>query len=272
MKSIPSSEPGSLRCLTGLGFNSLEHGLPSWVRNLEARPEIAALNYELTRFDLYDLYDSASSTKATTSIQNHSLSVEGVFVDKTQRVGKAVQHRGWEHVHEMLQNWLDMAEVDMSSVTSQALFSRPKARSFWRTIVGDPLIESEQSCRRLVQKDMEDLRCWLSSLLESKSAGTNPPMGPLIWSMLPVIYGRAMFLTQQGHIGMCYPDSRIGDEVWVLHGGKVPFVLRQIQEHDRRIALGMPGYVFVGDCYLDRFMDGEAIQDGRSRRQSLLIQ
>jgi hypothetical protein len=272
MKSILSSDPGNLHCLTGLGFNSPEHSLPSWVRNLDAGLETAVLNFELTRFDQYNLYDAANSTKATTSIQSPNLSVDGIFVDKIQRVGKAIQCRGWQHILEVFQNWLDMAEVDISSTTSQAHFSQPRARSFWRTIVGDLRMESEQSSRRLTQDDMEALRYWLGSLLDAMSTGADPPMGPWLRSMLTAIYGRAMFFTQRGHIGMCYPDCRVGDEVWVLYGGRVPFVLRQIQEYDPRIAVGMPSHVFVGDCHLDEFMDGEAIRHGCSTSQSLLIQ
>ncbi|KAJ4299584.1 hypothetical protein N0V90_004830 [Kalmusia sp. IMI 367209] len=269
-KSILSSDPGNLRCLTGLGFNSSEHDLPSWVRNLDARPEIAALKYELTRFELYDLYNSANSTTATPLIQQHNLSTEGVFVDKIERVGKVVERGGWQDVQEVLQDWLNIADIDISSLKSQAFFLRPKSMSFWRTIVGDVVIENEQPPRRLTQDDLEALRCWLGSLYEAKTTGTNP--GLLIPSMLAAIYGRAMFLTEQGYIGMCYPNSRVGDEVWILLGGRVPFVLRQIPQRENvGTVVGMPTRVLVGDCYLDEFMDGEAIRDTRSNRQSLLI-
>ena len=71
---------------------------------------------------------------------------------------------------------------------------------------------------------------------------------------------------------MCYPESRVGDEIWVLYGGKVLIVLRQIHEHDQRIVVRITGHLFVGDCYLDEFMDGQAIRDGCFERQSILIQ
>lgn len=60
-------------------------------------------------------------------------------------------------------------------------------------------------------------------------------------------------VTEQGTIGMVPQRARKGDSVCVLIGCSVPVVLRR-QEG------GL--YEFVGECYLQNFMDGEALMNG----------
>ncbi len=66
--------------------------------------------------------------------------------------------------------------------------------------------------------------------------------------------GRAFFTADSGHIGMCHEQCvRPGDEIWVLKGGRVPYVLRPVE--------GETGtYGFVGDCYVHGIMRGEYVK------------
>lgn len=57
------------------------------------------------------------------------------------------------------------------------------------------------------------------------------------------------------------PLSRVGDEVCVLFGMEVPFILRPV-----------PGsssleYELVGECYVHGMMDGEACPVGSAERE-----
>lgn len=79
-----------------------------------------------------------------------------------------------------------------------------------------------------------------------------------VQAMLCAVFGRSFFVTSKGHLGLCYPNARPGDEVWVLRAGSVPFVLR-----DNTLS---QTYGLVGDCYLHGFMDGEAVTCGSSQR------
>ena len=67
-------------------------------------------------------------------------------------------------------------------------------------------------------------------------------------------------MTEGGHVGLCFPHARPGDEVWVLAGGKVPFVLRRFDEAADTSDASTRTCGLVGECYLDGFMDGEALQ------------
>jgi hypothetical protein len=47
----------------------------------------------------------------------------------------------------------------------------------------------------------------------------------------------------------------VGDEIVVLYGGRVPFVIRKNTER--------PGHsLMVGECYIHKVMNGEAISFG----------
>ena len=55
-------------------------------------------------------------------------------------------------------------------------------------------------------------------------------------------------------------NARVGDEVWILSGVKLPFVVRRKGAH----------YQLVGSCYLHGMMDGQAVGKGDWRLQEIL--
>ncbi|KAH7170909.1 hypothetical protein EDB81DRAFT_183295 [Dactylonectria macrodidyma] len=59
--------------------------------------------------------------------------------------------------------------------------------------------------------------------------------------------GRAPYLSLKGYLGLGPRDIRVGDEIWLLEGGRTPFLLRP----------GPTGYHLVGETYVHGFMRGE---------------
>ena len=272
MKSMLVGGDGDLRCLTGLGLNSANHNLPSWARDFEHNPDIPALSYELARFRRYELYDAAYSTKASPSFHNsNTLSLSGVLVGKIHGVGVAVQSRSWPHVGQVLQQWQDMVGFNDSSFLLEENWRQSEAETFWRMIVADALAEGDTKPRRLSHIDMKNMRLWVTVLVDALRNGRSPHVEEWSKSMFSAIHGRALFLTHQRTIGLCYPESQVGDEVWVLLGSRVPFILRTCQELHQESASIQSDYKLVGSCYLDGYMDGKAIQDASSRIQNIHI-
>ncbi|KXH25918.1 heterokaryon incompatibility protein [Colletotrichum salicis] len=66
--------------------------------------------------------------------------------------------------------------------------------------------------------------------------------------MTPIVMDRRLFITDEGYIGLGKLSSHVGDEVWVLVGGKVPCVMRPIEDKKR--------FSLVGDAYVHGLMDG----------------
>ncbi|OQU97633.1 hypothetical protein CLAIMM_03533 [Cladophialophora immunda] len=67
--------------------------------------------------------------------------------------------------------------------------------------------------------------------------------------------GRRLFLTAAGHIGLGPGETRVGDSVCIVGGSSMPLILRPRNGEDS---------TFVGPCYVDDIMDGEAVSAAES--------
>jgi hypothetical protein len=63
----------------------------------------------------------------------------------------------------------------------------------------------------------------------------------------------SFFTTQFGRFGLGQKGVRAGDLICILHGGRVTYTLRKVQDH----------YIFVGCAYVHGIMDGEVADDLR---------
>ncbi|KAK3646883.1 hypothetical protein LTR56_008371 [Elasticomyces elasticus] len=80
-------------------------------------------------------------------------------------------------------------------------------------------------------------------------------------------FGRRLFLTEYGRLGLGPRVSRPGDVVTVLYGGRMPFVLRKQEAH----------HLLIGDAYLrdDAIMSGsvsKAVQGGQGVHQKVTFE
>jgi hypothetical protein len=69
-----------------------------------------------------------------------------------------------------------------------------------------------------------------------------------------ILFRRMFFTTDSGHMGMGSPNMQIGDEICVLFGGTILFILRPVGEY----------YKLVGECYVHGLMQGEAMEQWRA--------
>ena len=68
--------------------------------------------------------------------------------------------------------------------------------------------------------------------------------------------------TENGLIGMAPIRARKGDKICVLLGCSVLVVLRYTDQGTHE---------FIGECYLDRFMDGEATTNNTDKAEIFLL-
>lgn len=71
--------------------------------------------------------------------------------------------------------------------------------------------------------------------------------------MEEVAVGRRFIVSDRGYMGIAPENSKQGDIVCILVGGRAPFILR---------ATAKGGHHLVGECYVHGIMDGEALDDG----------
>ncbi|KAJ4287344.1 hypothetical protein N0V90_012742 [Kalmusia sp. IMI 367209] len=82
-------------------------------------------------------------------------------------------------------------------------------------------------------------------------------------SIMAATLSRRLFFTRQGDIGLAPADTRPGDEIYYIAGGKAPFILRHLD--DGRVE----HYHVVGDCYV-LGMNDETPPDVRYRTINLV--
>ena len=77
---------------------------------------------------------------------------------------------------------------------------------------------------------------------------------------------RRLVVTEEGLIGMAPRRARKNDLICVLYGCSVPIVLRNRED------AGGDTYTFIGECYVDGFMNGESLTMAKDRdKQSFRI-
>ena len=91
---------------------------------------------------------------------------------------------------------------------------------------------------------------------------TDPEDSERCLGALYALYGRRIFLTEDGTAGLGPQAMQPGDLVCVLYGATVPFVLRRCcwdEGKDRFI------HVLVGECFVPGMMQGEVVTEAKSR-------
>ncbi|KAK0658022.1 heterokaryon incompatibility protein-domain-containing protein [Cercophora newfieldiana] len=128
-----------------------------------------------------------------------------------------------------------------------SFFIRKSVETHWGKVwdeIGLQMMANNELWRRAVRKDYmhEDFH-------EFWADGDFKVIEDIAYSrtLATALLDRAMFVTEGGRMGLCWPHAKAGDEVWVLYGSKMPFVMRPDGE----------AYNMVGDCYLQGAMDGE---------------
>lgn len=265
---IISQSKGDLRYLTGSGLGSDCYQLASWVRNFAAPLQPIRASNENTRYKEYDLYHASGETKSENKIlDENSLCQSGIRIDHIDRIGSVIEYQDWDHPQGVIpgvQAWAEMAGI--STLASDCATGSANEQ-FWRTLAADVLVDEEKSYSRIPNSARSALSSWFTAVKHSVSQGKEPPITPYIFAFRTSMSGRAFFRTKEGHMGMCYPNARPGDEVWVLAGGKVPFLLRPFDDTVDTTETPARIRKLIGDCYLDGFMDGEALQ----REKAVLV-
>lgn len=102
---------------------------------------------------------------------------------------------------------------------------------------------------------------WWSGCLHGENGETDDAFTPskrLASAILTFLKGRTVFTTNEGLFGIAGEEIRVGDEIWDVVGGEVPFVLRQAG--DAQKTGGMEGnkrLTIIGEAYVHGIMKGE---------------
>ena len=141
--------------------------------------------------------------------------------------------------------------------------------AFWTTVLFG-LVSLEGGDRRILPEDLITIETWWelaqSANKEGRGGsflnGRNRDLIRVAGLIRNSVRAYKFWLTSQGFLGMGPQTLEKGDEVFVAKGSRLPLILRPLENtiaQNLGIAGHERGYMFVGQCYLHGFMDGEAV-------------
>jgi hypothetical protein len=76
-----------------------------------------------------------------------------------------------------------------------------------------------------------------------------------------MVFDQTIFMPRNGYIGIGSPALEVGDEIMVLFGSRVPFILRPVDNRSPGAELEENGalkshYMSLNDCYVHGIMQG----------------
>lgn len=227
--------------------------LPSWAPDWSAEVDMWP-EYEADHIIAYSSFNASNGTTAIIySAIESVLSLSGLAVDQVTMLGCCLEKPSRGAVEMAQKQWEEL--LDYESIKSrQYVGGGTYEDAFWRLLVYDIATYRDGSSQRLwgrrtVPGDYETFlrQFWMSSRLG--------------FSFDRVFLGR-FFITNKGYIGIGSRDTKIGDWIYVLHGGKVPFILRPVQY--KRVSRS---FQYIGHAYVHGIMDGEAMQNPESQTE-----
>ena len=250
-------------------------GVPNWVYNVA---HYSHYNMDLHHIYGYGHYNACNSRglnfeafKERMTLEPGVLQIPGSRADVIAHVGEPmVQDKRIEpmasHYRECIRKWYDLGKTHYHNKFT-----------FWedfcRTIIGDLVRNSEQGVER--RATTEDL--WGVHEYFADNRG-----GKLERTIQKTVANQSFFITETGMLGLGHPGTKVGDEIWVLNGGRMPFTLRPREtdpeqrkeeagegKSGRRLVSGKDGqdesdldevdFDFEARCYVHGLMSGQLI-------------
>ncbi|KAH9874366.1 hypothetical protein IAQ61_003555 [Plenodomus lingam] len=250
-----------LECLVGLKMQR-SSDLPSWAIDFR-RCDLVNDGYAWWdpsfRYDWFNASGEVEWAEERMRCNGTVLSLQGVRVGVVEGVGEAricenVDNTEYEELLAQLSGSKALLGVYLSTESVDRTYPDDEIsyqEAFWRTAIGD-LVTDETPQRRATDEDVQ----LVARFLEDEDMDTE-----VVYSLRCMLMNHAFFLTREGYMGIGPTDIMPGDEVWILAGGSVPFVLRPTGLVDRSASSSpqyASGHMLVGGSYVHGFMDGEA--------------
>lgn len=228
------------------------------------------------------LYNACGGVKANPKVVADSVLVlEGYRVDGLKRASTMMVDIKHQDRMETLSWWHKVAEEECGKANDSW------KRSFWRTICGDSILRERVTFpnagvaapaefRRVSETDEAIFNQWclahgLNHLRTANGAedetelqsSISESIGAMQYAISATTLDKRFIVSAKGRMGIA-PKTAVmtiptPDEIFILVGGKTPFVLRPVGLRDVPGVGMQPCHTLVGDCYLEGIMDGQAI-------------
>jgi hypothetical protein len=249
-----SSKDNDIDYLYDAGHYEKNLSLPSWVPDWTVKRESESLGrvndraikpqYRATG-DMKALYRLINATLLPVGVLN----LAGSIVDVITQVGTKLELFSEGHTvdFDSFRSWFVQSESFIAQVKLQPStnIAQKHMDIFLTDNLYNPRTESYidttyyEAYKEIISLDM-DTEVSISTLIKPTTFST---------LLMNRCRGRRFCLTRDQRVGQVPVESQIGDEICILRGLRVPFVVRQ--EGDK--------YLLIGECYIDGLMYEEAL-------------
>jgi hypothetical protein len=250
----------SLNLLVLVGDNNHAHfrhlDLPSWTVDWR-QSSMAAHRYRY-RFYQYRSFCASNRTTASPQLLNgSSLKLRGHRIDAIASIAYSDTFEKGSDVYHPLQQF---SLSHRSSFPPKDIYplGGTNEDAFWRTMINDRVIDQE-GIRPVTKGEEAHFHTFSSAFRAWSSEDAYHRVATACEASL---HSRSFFSTQKGYIGTGPITAKVGDEVWVLFGGNVPFVVRRASSSSGRDGSANAEELtceLIGDCYVHGIMNGEAM-------------
>ena len=166
---------------------------------------------------------------------------------------------GAAQIHQLLREWKSIASC------GSGIMSPVSLASLARTAVWDMAFEGGKSHPNFPERFAQYMEV-VELIMEEHDAEWWGNAMSIIADVEQLLIARSSFRklcrTTNGILGMVPGGSEAGDRICMFYGGRVLYVLRPCGDGKHK---------FVGECYLDGFMDGEAMDLHVANEEFILI-
>jgi hypothetical protein len=244
--------------------------LPSWVPTFATaafRPDPSSTMRRVRADPLVGIpssgvrpYHAAGNTKAEwkfgTGIEENILYVKGFFLDSIEVRADSALEGNIPSEWLTYGGWIDT--------------SKSPPENFWRTLVADRGHEGSSvpgyyrlACQSTFSKRPVGGDLNTQHLVDHRSSTI---VQQYLKRVQNVVWKRRLIVTaKQSFLGLAPPEAKENDLIFILFGCSVPVVLRPKYES------GDDCYTFIGECYINGVMNGEALRSQEGTQDSRYV-
>lgn len=251
-------EHGSLAVLSHTGSPLLEPSWPSWVPDWRQNKA----SNTLSTMPSANSYSASGTESLHMGFSDNAdiLSLKGIDFDRVAAYGHKLASYGFGYV--TYQEEVDFTKMAWGLVqpsdTSSALdVDRTVIKTFIRTLTAGQNDDPDFFGHALHWFAQNTHILSITSLLQRmpRSLKQRADSGRFHEAFVQACVDRRFFVTENGLMGVGPDAIREGDIIVILFGGRVPYLLRAVDQ----------GYRLVGECYISEVMEGEAILTWRDQ-------
>lgn len=261
-------ESKSLDIICRRWVSSISDDLPTWIRPLQSEPNNNIDVTESSKTNIKPIerpradnlvghpdqnsYHASGQKTASCKIDGDTLTACGIRIEEITRLGAFPALEGI-----IPKEWLDLADAEGGI----------ELENFWRVLVADrgPNGINAPSLYRLaflycLQHRTESGNFNTDLIIDLCEKKSYSLIVDFLRRVQSVIWERKLLVFKNGNsldLGLVPMATKTKDVLCIIYGCSVPVVLRKKETAD-----GQSYYQLIGECYIPKMMDGEALEKG----------